>query len=211
MTKFMETLHALYNFFHNSAVRSAKLHSIQDALEEPVCNYKEVFSVRWLSLHDAVEAVLVTWPSLQTTLENEVATSNNPLAEGLLHDTSQYVFLATCNFLIDALGVTKKLVKVFQVRDVDFSIIKSIVQSAILTLQTQMTTPGPKLAAFLASVGNEKCEVYLDHKIYDTKLQCSQFSNLREKFTERLITNLQNRFPEQETELLNAMAIFDMQ
>ena len=210
MTKFMETLHALYNFFHNSAVRSSKLHSIQDALEEPVRSYKEVFSVRWLSLYDAIEAVLVTWPSLQTTLENEVATSNNPLAKGLLHDTSQYVFLATCNFLIDALGVMKKLVKVFQVRDVDFSIIKPLVQSAILTLQTQMVTPGPKLAAFLVSVGDEKCEVYLDHKICDTKVQRSQFSNLREKFTERLITNLQNRFPEQETELLNAMAILDM-
>ena len=28
MTKLIETLHALYNFFHNSAVRSAKLHAI---------------------------------------------------------------------------------------------------------------------------------------------------------------------------------------
>ena len=71
MTKLMETLHALYNLFHNSAVRSAKLHAIQDALEERVRTYKEVLSVRWLSLHDALEAVIVTWPSLQTTLENE--------------------------------------------------------------------------------------------------------------------------------------------
>ena len=64
MSKLMETLHALYNFFHNSAVRSAKLHAIQEALEEPVRSYEEVFSVRWLSLHDALEAVIVTWPSL---------------------------------------------------------------------------------------------------------------------------------------------------
>ena len=43
MTKLMETLHALYNFFHNSAVRSAKLHAIQDALEEPVRTYRGIF------------------------------------------------------------------------------------------------------------------------------------------------------------------------
>ena len=42
-----------YITFHNSAVRSAKLHAIQEALEEPVRSYKEVFSVRWLSLYDA--------------------------------------------------------------------------------------------------------------------------------------------------------------
>lgn len=38
--------------------------------------------------------------------------------------------------VIDAPGVMKKPVKVFQVRDVDFSIIKPPVQSAILTLET---------------------------------------------------------------------------
>ena len=211
MSKLMETLHALYNFFHNSAVHSAKLHAIPEALEEPVRSYKEVFSVRWLSLHDALEAVILTWPSLQTALENEIASSNNPSAKGLLHNTSQFIFLSTCNYLLDALSVMKKLVKVFQVRDVDFSILKPIVQSAILTLQTQATTPGPRLAAFLVAVGEDKCEVYLHHKIHDTQPQRAQFANLRGKFTVKLISNLQNRFPEQETNLLNAMVIFDME
>ena len=102
----------------------------------------------------------------------------------------------------------KKLVKVFQVRDVDFSILKPIVQSAIPTLQTQATTPGLRLAV---AVGEDKCEVYLDHKIHDTQPQHAQFANLREKFTEKLISNLQNRFPEQETNLLIEMVIFDME
>ena len=211
MTKLLETLHALYNFFHNSAVRSAKLHAIQDALEEPVRTYKEVFSVRWLCLHDALEAVILTRPSLQISLENEVVSSNNPSAKGLLHDTSQFIFLSTCNFLLDALSVLKKLVKIFQVCDVDFSILKSIVHSAILTLQTQVTTPGPRLASFLVPVGEDKCEEYLNHKICDTQPQRTQFANIREKFTDKLITNLQNRFLEHETDLLNAMVIFDMQ
>ena len=167
--------------------------------------------MRWLSLHDALEAVIVTWPYLQTALENEVASSNNPSAKGLLHNTSQFIFLSTCNYLLDALSVMKKLVKIFQVRDVDFSILKPIVQSAILTLQTQATTPGPRLAAFLVAVGEDKCEVYLDHKIHDTQPQRAQFANLREKFTEKLISNLQNRFPEQETNLLNAMVIFNIE
>ena len=66
MMKLMETL-ALY---YNSAVHSAKLHAIQDVSEEPICTYNNIFSVRWLSLHDALEAVILTWPFLQTALEN---------------------------------------------------------------------------------------------------------------------------------------------
>ena len=54
-TKFMEMLHAIYNYFHNSAVHSGKF---QEALEEPVRSYKEVFSVHWLSLYTAVDLVV---------------------------------------------------------------------------------------------------------------------------------------------------------
>ena len=60
--------HAIYNYFHNSAVCSAKLHQVQEALEELVRSYKEVFSVRWLSLYTAVDSVVQSWQSLQTTL-----------------------------------------------------------------------------------------------------------------------------------------------
>ena len=105
----------------------------------------------------------------------------------------------------------RSLLKYFKFVMWTFSILKPIVQSAILTLQTQATTPGPRLAAFLIAVGEDKCDVYLDHKIHDTQPQRAQFANLREKFTEKLISNLQNRFPEQETNLLNAMVIFDME
>ena len=58
--------------------------------------------------------------------------SNKPSAKGFLHNTSQFIFL-------DALSVMNKLVKVFQVCDVDFSILKPIVQSAILTLKANNT------------------------------------------------------------------------
>ena len=93
----------------------------------------------------------------------------------------------------------------------DFSILKPTVLSAISTLQAQMTTPVPRLAAFLEAVGDAKCELYLDHKIMDTQQQRAQFANLKVKFTEKLIRSLQDRFPDRETDLLNAMVIFDMQ
>ena len=143
--------------------------------------------------------------------KNEFVSSNNPSTKSFLQNKSLFNFLSTCNSLPDALSVMKKLVKVFQVCDVDFSILKPIVQSAILTLQTQATTPGPRLAAFLVAVGEDKCEVHLDHKTHDTQQQRAQLANIREKFTEKLISNLQNRFPEQEKNLLNAMVIFDME
>ena len=114
LTKFMEMLHAIYNYFHNSVVRSAKLRAVQAALEEPVRSYKEVFSVRWLSLYNAVEAVLRSWPALQTTPGDEVVSSSNPAASGILKFTSQFIFLATSFFLLDTLSVLKTVTKVFQ-------------------------------------------------------------------------------------------------
>ena len=83
LTKFMEMLHAIYNYFHNSAVHSAKFHQVQEALEEPVCSYKEVFSVCWLSLYTAVDSAVQSWQSLQTTLGDKVASKGNPAARGI--------------------------------------------------------------------------------------------------------------------------------
>jgi hypothetical protein len=81
---------------HNSAVRSARLHEVQVALEEPVRSYREVFSVRWLSFYGAVEAVVQSWPALQATLGDDVASKSTPAASGILKFTSQFIFLATC-------------------------------------------------------------------------------------------------------------------
>ena len=43
LTKFMEMLHSVYNYFHNSAVRCAKFREMQQLLEEPVRTYKGSF------------------------------------------------------------------------------------------------------------------------------------------------------------------------
>ena len=48
-------------------------------------------------------------------LESEVAASNNPSAKGLLHNTSQCIFV----IFLWMLSVKKKLVKIFQLHDVD--------------------------------------------------------------------------------------------
>ena len=204
LTKFMEMLHAIYNYFHNSAVRSAKLHAVQAALEEPVHSYKEVFSV------NAVEAVLRSWPVLQTTLGDEVVSSSNPAASGILKFTSQFIFLATSFFLLDTLSVPKTVIKVFQKSDVDFSVVQPIIQSAISSLEAQLVTPGPYLALFLATAG-ESCEEYLECQITDSRPQRTQFESLKKNFIEQLVVNMNKRFPDEDLSLLNAMTILDME
>ena len=120
LKRFMEMLHAVYNYFHNSAVQSAKLREVQLSLEEPVRTYKEVYSVCWLSLYNAVDAIVQSWPALHTTLGDEVATKGIPAASGILKFTSQFLFLATCFFLLDTLSIVNRVIKVFQNSDVDF-------------------------------------------------------------------------------------------
>ena len=204
LTKFMEMLYAVYNYFHNSAVRSAKLHQVQAALEEPVRSYKEVFSVRWLSLYNAVDSVVQSWQSHQTTLGDEVASKGNPAARGILTFTSQFIFLATCFFLLDSLSVLIKVIKVFQ------SSIQPITQSAISALESQVVTPGPSLARFLASA-QDKCEEYLGCQVADSTQQRTQFTDLKKKFIEQLVSNIKQRFPDEDVGVLSAMTILDME
>ena len=183
---------------------------MQAALEEPVRSYKEVFSVRWLSLYNAVEAVLRSWPALQTTLDDEVVSSSNPAASGILKFMSQFIFLATSFFLLDTFSVLKTVIKVFQKSDVDFSVAQPIIQSAISSLEAQLVTPGPSLARFLATAG-ESCEEYLECQITDSRPQRTQFESLKKNFIEQLVVNMNKRFPDEDLSLLNAMTILDME
>ena len=146
----MKMLHTIYNNFHNSVVHSTKI-QVQEALEEPVRSYKEVFLLRWLSLYTAVDSVVQSSQSLQTTLGDEVTSKGNPAARGILAFTSQLLFLATCFFLLDSLSVLIKVIKMFRKGGVDFSVIQPVIQSAISTLEAQVVTRGLSLAPFLVS------------------------------------------------------------
>eukprot|EP00731_Ephydatia_muelleri_P030129 Em0021g652a len=71
LKRFKETVQSLFLFYHNSAVRMAGLHAIQEILNDPIIKLKQAKHVRWLSYDAAIGSVLRTLPSIIVSLECE--------------------------------------------------------------------------------------------------------------------------------------------
>ena len=83
---FADILSSLYYHFEKSAVRSNKLHEVQEVLQEPVLSVKEVHSVRWIALFNALTTIYRCWASIATTLTHDalVHGKDNSKAKGIL-------------------------------------------------------------------------------------------------------------------------------
>ena len=81
---------------------------------------KEPHSVRWLSLHEAVDAIRKCWPALVTALGEDAVNLNNGTANGLSKKVEQFTFLAHTCLLCDVLPLFTKLSKAFQAEKLDF-------------------------------------------------------------------------------------------
>ena len=81
-----------FNFYSNSAVRYNKLCEIQSILELKSVTLKVAASTRWLSLHNAVDAIYKCWPALVDCLDHQAAEDNNEnsaKAKGYLKQVQQ--------------------------------------------------------------------------------------------------------------------------
>ncbi|XP_054724838.1 zinc finger BED domain-containing protein 5-like [Uloborus diversus] len=80
---YSDTVRAIFAYFNASAVRSAKLAAVQKLVSETVVKYVTFHSIRWLSLHKAVEVLYKTLDSLMVYLDSQTE-RNDPTAPGLL-------------------------------------------------------------------------------------------------------------------------------
>ena len=69
LKKVKVALRSLFQFYQNSAVRTAGLVAIQKILNDPVIKLKEAKDVRWLSHEQAIKALVRILPSVITSLE----------------------------------------------------------------------------------------------------------------------------------------------
>ena len=70
-------------------------------MQEKVKRFRNPCQVRWLSTHDAVEKIYLTWTALILELEHEAALETN----------EYFVFIAIKTFLLDVLGFPCKPIK----------------------------------------------------------------------------------------------------
>ena len=72
LVKFTDKFNALYYFISASHSCVSALKNIQALLEEPELKIKEPYSIRWLDLKKAVEAVYESYAAVLSTLSKDV-------------------------------------------------------------------------------------------------------------------------------------------
>ncbi|XP_053372515.1 zinc finger protein 862-like [Mercenaria mercenaria] len=150
MESYSRSVASVFRYFHNSALRSNRLRVIQNLLNIPQIKFAEVHSVRWLSLDHAVQVLYRTYPALCMALERDA--TYEPAAKGLLHEVSQYKFIAITHLMMDILPFMTRLSKKFQAQTLDFSSVKPMVTSTCESLQDLLEVDGlfvEKLSKFV--------------------------------------------------------------
>ena len=137
LQRFKSILQTLFYFFQNSCVRTASLHA-----NDPVLKCKQAKHVRWLSHDLPIKAVIRTLLSLLVCLEHEASQDNEPTAQGLLKFMKCYKFVACAYLLSDILPHLSRLSYVVQKQDVDLSLIRPCLKTAIDSIEQHKSSPG---------------------------------------------------------------------
>ena len=122
----------IYSYIQLSDRHLKEFKDMAEQLEVDAVKFKPLFEVRWLSLGDSVDAIIRNYKPLLAVL-SEAGKYGDPTAIGLLQQLKSYKMCALLNLVADILYQTNSLSKLFQRRDVCFSVIKSNVS----TLYTQ--------------------------------------------------------------------------
>ena len=109
----------------------------------PEIRIKEVYSVRWFSFYNALEAVFKSWEPLMIMLEQSKEQSDKTgKSQGLHKMMGTFEFLATLHLLMDVIPTLTHLNMVFQKRNLDITVIVPVVKSAVQDITALKTKDG---------------------------------------------------------------------
>ena len=204
--KFNTIIRQLFDFFTNSAVRTAGLKEVQSLLQDKQSKILEPCATRWLSIECRVHRIKDCFVSIVLSLEWEGTERSEAKAIGLSRLILEYRFVCTMLLLCDVLPHITHLSKCFQIEAVDYSVIPTMLSSTISSLQQLITSDGSNFATL---------QSYL-RKLEQANITVTKPTNLGEKyflesirkpFLTSLIDNLKKRF--EDKSILTAFDIFD--
>ena len=204
LKRFKDLLDQLYRYYEKSPVRMAGLKAIQEVLNDPQLKLTQAKDVRWLSHEKAVSNLRRCLPSVITSLEREAEKRNCAQAAGLVGFIKQYKFVASLYMLSDVLPPLANLSRAFQKKDVDFTVIKPLVQGTKATIDSLSMTPGQyfqSLPAIIPELRQYGVHQPSDHEVQNFK------ANVYDKYLIVLSRNITGRFPD--VALLEGFGIFD--
>lgn len=145
MANLTNIISAIYNHNCQSPQRSERLKDLNEIIREKNIKLKRIYEIRWLSMGDAVSAIIRNYEALLFT--SEEAALGDPTGIGLNKQLSTYVNLALIHLACEVLAVTNHLSKVFRYRDVCFSTVCGNLNDCIETLEHLRNNNVPVMTA----------------------------------------------------------------
>ena len=128
------TLRQLFDFYNNSAARSAGLAKIQRILEETLGKVKEPSSTRWLSIGHSAICFKGYLQSVIVSLDHEGEDRGDARAIGLHMMVTQFNFVATL-LLCDVLPVVNQFSLALQPKMLDHCVLNRSLTSTLVTFK----------------------------------------------------------------------------
>ena len=197
-------LDQLYRFYSNSAVRTAGLCAIHEVLDDPHLKLTQAKDVRWLSHERAVSHLQQCFTSVILSLDKERTENNCAEAAGLCTFIRSYSFIASLYIFSDVLPPLASLSHAFQWKDVNFTVVKRLVNCTLAAINALRATPGEHFE-HLPSVIAE-LEEYGINPPSDSQVENFK-RNVYDKYLKTLADHIIHRFPDMD--LLEAFSLFD--
>ena len=131
-------LTTLWKYFHFSPKRAQSLKEIQDILL-PELKVLKPSDARWLAHEQCVRSVKASYTALIVTLDNNYQNFHEPEALGLHKVLSKFSSIAALYLLDYVLPLVVKLSKTLQTKRLDLSMISSLVDAVIKSIDDAIT------------------------------------------------------------------------
>ena len=201
--RFSNTLRQLYDYFDNSAVRTAGLEAVQTLISESG-KLLAPCSTRWLSTEKSVNRLKKCFISVVLSLQREGEERLDAKALGLSSLVTEYRFVCTMLLLCDALPHVSLLSKCFQSVDCDYSIIPKMLTTTVHAIGQLKTVDGINmrgLETFLKQIIDAGIEIKKPSHLGD-----EYFKNyIKLPYLDKLVNNIEARFDDR-----SVMASFDI-
>ena len=207
LVKFRDKFNALYYFISASHSRVSALKNIQALLEEPELKIKEPYSIRWLGLKNAVEAVYESYAAVLSTL-SKFAAEKNAVAKGLYKYFSNYKVALVIALMLDVHTELSILSQQFQKRNLMFSEVQPMIDGTLSKLDVMEAVDGEGLKGMKNEIQIDEDVTYKGEKLKFSSTMDKEFDSLRKTYIKSLKKNIKQRLRHNDSNILSDLGKF---